>query len=173
MSSYYHYEPGANHYDHHRDISVTVPEGVDPIDFVKALINRSDIEDIEAETISSETKKRGPREQKLFLDPDIAEQEKQRLLSFLRLHKKGSSDFDSSEENACNQIAVCFFRQWSKRHLLNTRAGGTAFVRFLRDDCELSITVEEKALANVFSKMINSSDKYPEWHGDVCAYFSE
>ena len=173
MSSYYHYEPGANHYDHHKDISVTVPQGVDPVDFIRALINRSDIEDVDAETISSETKKRGPREQKLFLDEDIAAQEKQRLLDFLHLHKKASSDFDSSEENTCNQIAVCFFRQWTKRQLLNERAGGTAFVRFLRDDCQLSTSVEEKALANVLSRMIGSTNTYSDWSGEVSAYFQK
>ena len=132
-----------------------------------------DIEDVDAETISSETKKRGPREQKLFLDEDIAAQEKQRLLDFLHLHKKASSDFDSSEENTCNQIAVCFFRQWTKRQLLNERAGGTAFVRFLRDDCQLSTSVEEKALANVLSRMISSTNTYSDWSGEVSAYFQK
>ena len=120
---------------------------------------------------SSSSKKQGRRERSLFLQPDIAEQEKQRLLSFLHLHKLGSNDFDASEENSCNQIAICFFRLWAKRNLLNANVGGTALVRFLKNDCELSITVEEKTLGNAFSRMINGGLSYPDWFGSVSEFF--
>ena len=122
-------------------------------------------------TESPTSKKQGRRERPLFLNQSDAEQEKQRLLSFLLQHNLGSNDFDASEDNSCSQIAICFFRQWAKRQLLNPNVSGTALVRFLKYDCELSITVEEKTLGNVFSRMISGEQSYPNWFGDVSEFF--
>lgn len=119
----------------------------------------------------TETKKQGRREKSLFLQPAIAEKEKNRLLNFLHQHNLGSNDFDASEDNSCSQIAICFFRQWAKRQLLNPNVSGTALVRFLKNDCELSITVEEKTLGNVFSRMISGEQSYPNWFGSVSEHF--
>ena len=114
---------------------------------------------------------RGRKTQRLFVNEQTAEQEKTRLLNFLHLHNLGSREFDSSEDSAVNQIAVCFYRQWDKRKLLDEKAGSTAYVRFLKNDCELPISVLEKALANVLSRMIVADDRYPNWSGEISAYF--
>ena len=114
---------------------------------------------------------RGRKTQRLFVDEQTAEQEKTRLLNFLHLHNLGSREFDSSEDSSVNQIAVCFYRQWAKRNLLDEKAGSTAYVRFLKNECELPISVLEKALANVLSRMIFGDDRYPNWSGEISAYF--
>ena len=72
-----------------------------------------------------------------------------------------------------NRIVVCFFREWQKRDLLTPKVGATHLVRFLKSDCHLSLTVEEKALANHLSKMINNQKFDPDWGGDVGAYFQK
>jgi hypothetical protein len=114
---------------------------------------------------------RGRRIQRLFVDEQTAGQEKNRLLNFLHRHNLGSREFDSSEDSSVNQIAVCFYRQWAKRGLLDNKAGRTAYVRFLKYDCELPISVIEKALGNVLSRMINSKQNYPQWSGEISEYF--
>lgn len=116
---------------------------------------------------------RGRKIQRLFIDEQTAEQEKKRLLSFLHQHNLGSREFDASEDSAVNQIAVCFYRQWAKRGLLDNKAGSTAYVRFLKNDCGLPISVLEKALGNVLSRMINSKQNYPQWSGDISEYFQK
>ena len=119
---------------------------------------------------SKPSPKGGPRIKSLFPDPATTEQEKQRLLNYLHAHNLGSNDFDSSEQNTMNRIVVCFFREWSKRNMLTPKVGATHLVRFLKSDCGLSLSVEEKALANHLSNMINSQQFDPDWGGDVSAY---
>lgn len=179
-----------------RNLTINVPPGTNPVDIVRAFMSdqaedipssdhpsssaatnesqsqpSSPAPDVRTET-STETKKRGPREKSLFINETTAEQEKQRFLSFLSLHNFSQHEFDSSEENSGNQIAVCFFRQWQRRKLLNPKVSGTALMRFLKEDCALSITVEERAFGNALAKMIGSEQLYTNWCGDVGAYFN-
>lgn len=121
---------------------------------------------------SSGAKKRGPREKSLFINETIAVQEKKRFMDFLHLHNLGQNDFDSSEDNSGSQIAVCFFRQWQRRKLLNHKVNGTALMRFMKDECALSITVDEKAYGNALAKMIGSEKIYSDWCGEVGTYFN-
>ena len=162
-----------NH-DNHKEYSFHVASTDDAIRIASALINKDNIEDIPSSDhpSSADTKKRGPREKSLFIDETTAEQEKNRFLSFLSLHNFGQHDFDSSEENSGNQIAVCFFRQWQRRNLLNHKVSGTALMRFLKDECALSITVEERAFGNALAKMISSEQLYSNWCGEVGTYFN-
>ena len=166
-----------------RNLTINVPPGTNPVDLVRAFMSDK-AEDIPSSNppsssaatnesqSSPETKKRGPREKSLFINETTAEQEKQRFLSFLSLHNFSQHEFDSSEENSGNQIAVCFFRQWQRRKLLNPKVSGTALMRFLKEDCALSITVEERAFGNALAKMIGSEQLYTNWCGEVGTYFN-
>lgn len=163
--STYNYAPGAVHLDfHHNNIAMSASQITD---LVRSFLP-VDIEPVQEEP--SFTPQRGQRRRSFFIDDETTDREKKRFLDYLHMHNLGTNDFDSSEENSGNQIAVCFYRQWQKQDLLHPKAGGTAFVRFLRDDCDLSISVEEKALGNVLSRMINSSQRYSNWCGDISAY---
>ena len=162
--------------DHHKEATFHVPPGTNPADLIRAFMSES-AEDISPDTSSSVSSEsysgnsRGRKTQRLFVDEQTAKQEKTRLLNFLHLHNLGSREFDSSEDSSVNQIAVCFYRQWAKRNLLDEKAGSTAYVRFLKNECELPISVLEKALANVLSRMIFGDDRYPNWSGEISAYF--
>ena len=168
--------------DHHKEATIHVPAGTNPADLIRAFMSDR-AEDIPSSSVSSETivppvgkeshsgNSRGRKTQRLFVDEQTAEQEKTRLLNFLHLHNLGSREFDSSEDSSVNQIAVCFYRQWAKQNLLDEKAGSTAYVRFLKNECELPISVLEKALANVLSRMIFGDDRYPNWSGEISAYF--
>lgn len=163
---------GANYYDHHKDITINV-NGANPADIIRAAL-AEDVTPDSSSSVSPEAysgNSRGRKTQRLFVDEQTAEQEKTRLLNFLHLHNLGSREFDSSEDSSVNQIAVCFYRQWAKRNLLDEKAGSTAYVRFLKNECELPISVLEKALANVLSRMIFGDDRYPNWSGEISAYF--
>lgn len=174
--SNYNYAPGAIHIDHHKDLNIDVKSVDDAVRLMSVFMSDR-AEDIEPEPSSSVSPEsysgnsRGRKTQRLFVDEQTAEQEKTRLLNFLHLHNLGSREFDSSEDSSVNQIAVCFYRQWAKRNLLDEKAGSTAYVRFLKNECELPISVLEKALANVLSRMIFGDDRYPNWSGEISAYF--
>lgn len=148
-------------------ITYTTPPPTEP----QQKRSSEDIDPIKEDTPTS--RKQGRRNQRLFIDEDTAIREKNRFMNFLHLHNMGTREFDSSEDSQINQIAVCFYRQWLKLDLLDESAGATAFVRFLKDDCQMSIVVVEKTLGNVFSRMINSDETYPNWCGEICAYFNE
>ena len=173
--SKYNYAPGAIHIDHHKDLTIDVKTVDDAVRLMSAFMSERNVEDITPEEQNSpeETvfRRGGRKTQRLFVNEQTAIQEKKRLLNFLHLHNLGSRELDSSEDSSVNQIAVCFYRQWDKRKLLDEKAGSTAYVRFLKNDCELPISVLEKALANVLSRMIVGEDKYPNWSGEISAYF--
>lgn len=177
--SNYNYAPGAIHIDHHNDLSIDVKNVDDAIRLMSAFMSNRKAEDItpsEASSFTSDCQsdsrtQRGRKTQRLFVDAVTAEQEKDRLLNFLHLHNLGSREFDSSEDSSVNQIAVCFYRQWAKRNLLDEKAGTTAYVRFLKYDCHLPISVLEKALGNVLSRMLNSEHTYSTWSGEISEYF--
>lgn len=157
--------------DHSKHVTINTP-GADIASLVRSIF----AEDVTfpSSSVSPESysgNSRGRKIQRLFVDEQTAEQEKTRLLNFLHLHNLGSREFDSSEDSSVNQIAVCFYRQWAKRNLLDEKAGSTAYVRFLKNECELPISVLEKALANVLSRMIFGDDRYPNWSGEISAYF--
>ena len=171
--SKYNYAPGAIHIDHHKDLSIDVKSVDDAIRLMSAFMSDR-AEDIPSSSVSPESysgNARGRKTQRLFVNEQTAGQEKTRLLNFLHLHNLGSREFDSSEDSSVNQIAVCFYRQWTKRNLLDEKAGSTAYVRFLKNECALPISVLEKALANVLSRMISGDDRYPNWSGEISAYF--
>lgn len=183
--SKYNYAPGAIHIDHHKDLSIDVKSVDDAIRLMSAFMSER-AEDINSSPASNDSSKktsssvspesysgnaRGRKTQRLFVNEQTAGQEKTRLLNFLHLHNLGSREFDSSEDSSVNQIAVCFYRQWAKRNLLDEKAGSTAYVRFLKNECALPISVLEKALANVLSRMISGDDRYPNWSGEISAYF--
>ena len=160
-----------NYYDHHKEYNIDA-RGKD----LASVLCACEAEDIIATNVTTQpdaTRKRGPRSKSLFADDAIALQEKKRLLDFLHQHHFGGSEFDSAEDNSCNQIAVCFFRQWNKRQLLNPKVSGTALMRFLKDECMLPVTVDERAFGNALAKMISSDHLYPDWCGEVSECFSE
>lgn len=165
-----------------RNLTINVPAGANPADLIRAFMSdrAEDVNPDDPTTTNASSSvnpeshsgnSRGRKTQRLFVDEQTAEQEKTRLLNFLHLHNLGSREFDSSEDSPVNQIAVCFYRQWAKRNLLDEKAGSTAYVRFLKNECELPISVLEKALANVLSRMIFGDDRYPNWSGEISAYF--
>ena len=117
-------------------------------------------------------KRRGNTEKSLFINLTTTEQEKQRFLSFLREHNLGNSELDAALDNSVTQIIVCFYRVWQQKKLLTAKAGGTAVARFVSAVCELPLTVDEKAYANILNRMIKSSEKYPDWNGNVRASFA-
>ena len=154
-----------NYKDNHREYNIHTTGNN-----IADIIRQCEAEDIQAEEVI-ESKQRGRRVKELFAEQETAQKETQRLLNYLRAHNLSSNILDSSADNSCNQIAVCFFRQWHKRNLLQPNAGGIALARYLKSDCELQIGVEEKALGNVLSRMINSTQSYPNWSGEISAYF--
>ena len=121
---------------------------------------------------SATPKRRGNTEKSLFINLTTTEQEKQRFLSFLREHNLSNSELDAAMDNSVTQIIVCFYRVWQQKKLLAPKAGGTAVARFVNAVCELPLTVDEKAYANILNRMIKSSEKYPDWNGDVRASFA-
>lgn len=121
---------------------------------------------------SATQRRRGNTEKPLFADDNITEQEKQRLLSFLREHNLCNRELDAALDNSATQVIVCFYRVWQQKKLLAAKAGGTAVARFVNAVCELNLTVDEKAYANILNRMIKSSEKYPDWNGEVRSYFA-
>jgi hypothetical protein len=115
---------------------------------------------------------RGPKETTVFKDSETAEREKERFISFINRHKMSEDDVDAAWDNRVNQVAVCFYRVWKEKKMLTTKAGGTSLSRFIID-CGLSISVKEKAHGNALNRMINSTDLFTNWIGDVRASFSK
>lgn len=180
MSTYIYNNNTITNTDNHREMTINVPAGTDINQYIRTFFGKEQVaEDVtpadepaSTEEVISQTP-RGRKTQRLFIDEQTAKHEKSRLLNFLHQHNLGSREFDSSEDSAVNQIAACFYRQWDKRKLLDEKAGSTAYVRFLKNECGLPVSVLEKALANVLSRMIFGDDRYPNWSGEIGAYFQK
>lgn len=124
----------------------------------------------EAENETKMSSARGPKETTVFRDSETAEREKERFISFINRHKMSEDDVDAAWDNRVNQVAVCFYRVWKEKKMLTTKAGGTSLSRFIID-CGLSISVKEKAHGNALNRMINSTDLFTNWIGEVRASF--
>ena len=127
--------------------------------------------ELEEKQAKEAPKPRGRKASTLFKSTETEESEKQKFLKFLHANKLENEEVDASKKDI-NKIAVCFFREWDKKELLQDDAGGTALTRFM-NACNLKITILEKAHSNALNEMISTNKKYYPWTDKVHAEFEK
>lgn len=161
--SNYNYAPGAIHNDYHQEINWNI--NLDK----QERKNESDVS-------ASENTEPALRKKFLFLDAngyeDISrrDEEKARVLRYISEHKYGNKELDGSSENPLNKMAVAFVLRWKEKKLIQNFSP-TALVRFLKDDCGLTCSVDDKTLANLLGRMVKRNEKNDVYY-DVCDYFN-
>lgn len=133
-----------------------------------------------ADNISESTNKPGPKKKSLFRDEHgdrdegRTQNEKTRILSYIANHHLGNEEFDSSISSKLNIVVAYFWKIWSEKGLVDyysARGEGTAFYRFLTEDCELTCPVEEKAFIRIVRSIIEDKHIDQEIYSNVAASF--
>lgn len=134
----------------------------------------------EKETELGVSNKPGPRKKSLFRnakgdkDESRSQSEAERLRSYFAQHHIKNLQFDASTNSKNNIIVAYFWKIWSEKGLVNNPESlgeGTAFHRFLTEDCELECPVEEKAFIRVIRTIINSKHIDQEIYSNVASCF--
>ena len=130
--------------------------------------------------VSNFSNKPGPRKKSLFRnakgdkDESRSQSEAERLRSYFARHHIKNPQFDASTNSKNNIIVAYFWKIWSEKGLVNNPeflGEGTAFHRFLTEDCELECPVEEKAFIRVIRTIINSKHIDQEIYSNVASCF--
>ena len=132
---------------------------------------------IDAQYVIALPSKRGRKKKDLFLtyngerDSKRTEQEKERLLGYLRAHKLSQVKLNSDQENTVMQIIVSFYLRWHEHGYVPKQPNGMAIARFIIDDCQLPCEVTEKAFANCIRTMINDCCIDKSHHAEIAYLF--
>lgn len=130
--------------------------------------------------VSEPSNKPGPRKKCLFRDDngrksvDRTIMEVKRLKDYIANHHLGNEQFDSSISSKLNIVVAYFWKIWSEKGLVghySARGEGTAFHRFLTEDCELTCPVEEKAFIRIVRSIIEDKHINQEIYSNVAASF--
>ena len=132
---------------------------------------------IDAQNVIAQSSKRGRKKKELFLthggvcDMKRTEQEKERLVGYLRAHKLSQVKLNSDQENTVMQIIVSFYLRWYEHGFVPEKPNGMAIARFIIEDCQLPCEVTEKAFANCIRTMIDGRCVDRERHAEIAYLF--
>ncbi|MGM9733529.1 MAG: hypothetical protein ACI3YT_05370 [Prevotella sp.] len=164
MGNYY-YEGGANHYDHHKEVTINMESQSDAKSILREIL-ADDIEDIDYEVVGDEDKVAeqsatmeskippannsggGRKPDSLFKDETITDEWANIFTAFLNKHNKtGCQKINSKRENYINKAIVAFLIYWKKKGLITIGEGnykGRPCFKFLTENCgkESEISIE-------------------------------
>ena len=135
---------------------------------------------IETDINPDSINKPGPRKKSFFRNAQGDRDEKRtqtevgRLKSYMTKHHIKDPRFDSSTTTKYNIIVAYFWKLWSEKGFVGhpyARGEGSAFYRFLIDDCKLICPVEEKAFIRVVRSIIDSKHIDQEIYSNVASCF--
>ena len=164
MGNYY-YEGGANHFDHHKEVTINMESTSDVKSILREIL-ADDIEDIDYEEIgnadeseeqpsTNESGRPAPRSSgggrkpdSLFDDETITEVWAEKFIAFLNKHNKtGHQKINSQRDNYINKAIVAFLLYWKGKDLITIGEGnykGRPCFKFLTENCgkESEISIE-------------------------------
>lgn len=164
MGNYY-YEGGANHFDHHKEVTINMESTSDVKSILREIL-ADDIEDIDYEIVGDEGKVAeqsatmgserpaannsggGRKPDSLFKDETITNEWVNIFTAFLNKHNKtGCQNINSRRDNYINKAIVAFLLHWKKIGLLTIDEGnfkGRPCFKFLTENCgkESEISIE-------------------------------
>lgn len=164
MGNYY-YEGGANHFDHHKEVTINMESTSDVKSILREIL-ADDIEDIDYEEIgnadeseeqpsTNESGRPAPRSSgggrkpdSLFDDESITEVWAEKFIAFLNKHNKtGHQKINSQRDNYINKAIVAFLLYWKGKDLITIGEGnykGRPCFKFLTENCgkESEISIE-------------------------------
>lgn len=176
MSSY-HYEPGAIHIDHHKDMSIEVKSAEDALRLMRSFMADGDIAEVQPEPTT--TAQRGRKTQFLFADirgnEDTyrAQLEIERVRKYVAEHRMGQYQLDSKATSKLNLMVACFWYRWNELEWVGDEPQGAAIYRFFTTQCGLECGVLPKAFSTKIVEIINSGKKDPEIYDNLYSYFPE
>lgn len=155
MGNYY-YEGGANHFDHHKEVTINMESTSDVKSILREIL-ADDIEDIDYEEIgnadeseeqpsTNESGRPAPRSSgggrkpdSLFDDETITEVWAEKFIAFLNKHNKtGHQKINSQRDNYINKAIVAFLLYWKGKDLITIGEGnykGRPCFKFLTENC--------------------------------------
>lgn len=155
MGNYY-YEGGANHFDHHKEVTINMESTSDVKSILREIL-ADDIEDIDYEEIgnadeseeqpsTNESGRPAPRSSgggrkpdSLFDDESITEVWAEKFIAFLNMHNKtGHQKINSQRDNYINKAIVAFLLYWKGKDLITIGEGnykGRPCFKFLTENC--------------------------------------
>ena len=94
----------------------------------------------------------------LFGDAERNRKEAERFKRFLAQQGLADTPLDSAMKNPVNKAFVALYHYWQKKGVLPVQPNGNACYRFLKNDCGLTLTKDEKTYANFIRKAIEGVD---------------
>ena len=155
MGNYY-YEGGANHYDHHKEVTINMESTSDVKSILREIL-ADDIEDIDYEEIGNADESEeqpstnesgrpvprssggGRKPDSLFDDESITEVWAEKFIAFLNMRNKtGHQKINSQRDNYINKAIVAFLLYWKGKDLITIGEGnykGRPCFKFLTENC--------------------------------------
>lgn len=90
-----------------------------------------------------------------------AEVKKAQIINFLNYLKNYNllkTEISSSKEDEILKAVVCFVHLWGKKKYTLSSPSVPAITRFLKQDCQLTFSVDEQTAINVLRSMIGNCD---------------
>ncbi|MDY3847746.1 MAG: hypothetical protein SOZ58_05425 [Prevotella sp.] len=182
MSNYY-YENGANHYDHHKEVTVNFQHVADAKallrelwadDIEEAVCEETDKAPEEAEPTPQATKKAGGgrKAEGLFADEATTEEQARRFKAFLNRHNHtGHRKVNTQRDNYINKAMVAFLIHWKRNGLTDFQEGnfkGRACYKFLTARCGIESEVSIETYNSFFIGCMRD-EKYIKECKESCA----
>ena len=131
------------------------------------------IEQLKAQQKTSKTKSVGRPPQQLFESEEIKQQQKEKVLAFLREHKLSSQHINCEKESKLNKYLASIYWRWMDLKLVPEKPLSTAYYKFLADVCQLQFDVVQKSYANRMGKILKNKVTYPDIWGEVAEFFQK
>ena len=170
MSKYF-YAEGANHHDHHKEMTINISGKTDIAALMMAFMvdDAEVVEEVQEKTkdasssqtleeIKTTSRKGGRKAEPLFQDEQLTQEWATLFVEYLKLHKAFSKEIDTSKENYVNKAFVVFYKAWEKQKLVASTPNGNACYQFLLENCALQMKAEKKTYANHIRNMINGAN---------------
>lgn len=87
-------------------------------------------------------------------DEERRKKEKDRLCGYISAHHLGGRMLTSKTDDLLNKSIVCFCYMWKQKKWVSAEMSAPALRRFLADDCQIGLSVDEKSFEGVIRKMI-------------------
>lgn len=178
MGNYY-YEGGANHYDHHKEVTINMVSKSDVKSILREIL-ADDIEDIDYEVVGDEgkvaeqsatmeTDRPAPRSsgggrkpESLFGDESITDKWATIFTAFLNKHNKtGHQKINSQRDNYINKAMVAFLLYWNKKGLIKIEKGnykGRPCFKFLTEKCGKASEISIETYNTFFINLMEDTE---------------
>ena len=111
--------------------------------------------------------------QQLFESAEIEQQQKEKVLAFLKKHNLSSQLINCEKDSKLNKYLASIYWRWMDLNLVPEEPLPTAYYKFLANVCELKFDVVQKSFTNRMGEILKHREKYQDLWGDVTEFFQK